>query len=142
MFLPARYFLFLGIVLLASLAAAQDQAAVLTKPQEALVRQAVWGEMAERTSALEALRKLPSTKERVRRVEEIIRAGRTYPAIQEAKQTFTVPIDGDRKLTVHVQLPKDYDPAKRYPLMAAMGGGPTPDEKRAKAQGAMMYAVW
>ncbi|MBL8796171.1 MAG: hypothetical protein JNM56_19880 [Planctomycetia bacterium] len=140
--LPARFPAVLAIILLAGLAAAQEPSVVLTKPQEALIRQAVWGEMAERTAALEALRKLPSTKERVRRVEEIIRAGRTYPAIQEAKQTFTVPIDGDRKLTVHVQLPKDYDPAQRYPLMAAMGGGPTPDEKRAKAQGAMMYAVW
>jgi poly(3-hydroxybutyrate) depolymerase len=141
MILPtARMPLFLSILLLIGTATAQEKA--LTGPQEDLVRVAVWGEPAARMAALEELRKLPATKERVRRVEEIIRAGRTYPAIQEAKQSFEVAIDGGRKLTVHVQLPKGYDPAKRYPLMAAMGGGPTPDDKRAKAQGAMMYNVW
>jgi pimeloyl-ACP methyl ester carboxylesterase len=122
--------------------AAADKDDTLTKEQAALVRQAVWGQPAVRQKALDELAKLPATPARLRKIEEVIRAGRPYEAIKESKQIVSVPIDGDRQLQVQVQLPPGYDPAKRYPLMVAMGGGPVPNEKAAKSQANVMLGVW
>lgn len=129
-------------LMLCHLASAADEAAPLTPAQEALVRVAVWGTPAERAKALTALDKLPATTAQVRRVEAVIRAGRNYEAIKDKRLTVTAAIDNDRKLTVQILLPADYDPAKRYPLMIAMGGGPTANEKQARAQAAMMMGGW
>lgn len=135
-----------GIVLLAILTGhslcTADDAAPLTPAQEALVRQAVWGTAGQRDPALAELLKLPGTAAQVRRVEALIREGRTYEAISDRRLTLTAPVGGDRQLTVHVLLPADYTPAKRYPLMIAIGGGPTASEKQAKAQALMMLGGW
>src|SRR5262245_18162216 len=93
-----------------------------TKEQDTLVRQAVWGEPAERKKAISELAKLPGNAAQVRRAAEIIRAGRTYEP-KEAKTKLTVNVGDDKQLTVQVLVPPGYDPARRYPLMFAMGGG-------------------
>src|SRR5579871_2452107 len=128
------------LVVLAGGAAAED--APLTKEQEALVRQAVWGDSAERAKATAELAKLPGTAAQVRRAAEIIRAGRTYEPVPQAKTTLNVNIGDDRPLAVHVLIPPGYDPARRYPLMIAMGGGPTLNDKMAKSQALMMLGGW
>jgi pimeloyl-ACP methyl ester carboxylesterase len=131
-----------GLAIYLSWATAADSDAALTKEQETLVRHAVWGLPPVRKQALDELAKLPITPERVRQVEALIRAGRPYEAIKEAKQSISVAIDGDRQLQVNVLLPPGYDPAKRYPLMVAMGGGPIANEKQAKGQANGMLNVW
>jgi hypothetical protein len=121
-------------------AAAEDTP--LSKEQEALVRRTVWGQPTERQQAIAELSRLPGTAAQVRRAVEIIRAGRAYQPIKEAKTSLTVNIGVDKQLTVNVLVPPGYDPAKHYPLMLAMGGGPTANDKQAKAQAAMMLGVW
>src|SRR5262249_36387531 len=95
-----------------------------------------------REKARDELLKLSTTPERIRKIEEFIRSGRTYEAIKENRQTLTVAIGGDKQLTIQVQLPPNYDPAKRYPVMVAMGGGPIATEKIAKTQASTMLKVW
>jgi predicted esterase len=129
-------------VLLGSLPSLAEDVAPLTPAQEALVRQAAWGGAGERDQALAELAKLPGTPAQVRRVEAILRGGRTYEAIKDKRLTLTASIGADRQLNVQVLLPADYDPVKRYPLMVAIGGGPTANEKQAKSQAVMMLGGW
>jgi poly(3-hydroxybutyrate) depolymerase len=131
-------------VLLAGLAlvpaALAEQPGPLTADQQELVRQAVWGTGDVRAKALAQLRSLDSTPERVRQVEQIIRA-RSYVPIQDRSQTVSVTVDG-RKIDVLVQLPANYDPSRRYPVMIAIGGGPPPNEEAARARGKYMLKAW
>lgn len=124
------------------LLAADERSGAITPQEQELVRQAVWGEPEARTKALGALREWPVTLERVRQVEEIIRAGRKYGAITENRQTVVVPIDDKRKVNVLVHLPPGYDRTRRYPLMVAIGGGPPPNEQGATARAKIMQSVW
>src|SRR5262245_14871172 len=133
---PAFLTLCLGLVV------ADEKPAALTPAERELVRQAVWGSPEARTKALEELRQWPVTAERVRQVEDIIRAGRTYIPVAENRQTLAVAIDEKRKVNVLVQLPPGYDPARRYPLMFAIGGGPPPNEQGAASRARTMQALW
>src|ERR1041384_5215864 len=63
--------------------------------------------------------------------EEILRRGKTeYPAVVAqadgtfALQEFTVPVPSGPAIPVLVQLPPGYTPAKAWPLIWAMHGGP------------------
>ncbi|OAI55195.1 hypothetical protein AYO44_00340 [Planctomycetaceae bacterium SCGC AG-212-F19] len=129
-------------LLLCHLPGTADDAPPLTSAQEALVRQALCGATGERGTALAELAKLSGSPAQIRRVEAIIRGGRTFEAIKDKRFTVTVALGDDRQLGVQLLLPADYDPAKRYPLMIAMGGGPTANEKQAKAQALMMVGGW
>jgi pimeloyl-ACP methyl ester carboxylesterase len=135
-------FLLSGLVFCAGQLAADENPGALSPREEELVRRAVWGTVEARTKALDELRQWPVTPERVRQVEEVIRAGRTYGPITDNRQTVTVAIDDKRKVSVLVQLPPGYDPARRYPLLFAIGGGPPPDEKGATARAKSMQALW
>jgi poly(3-hydroxybutyrate) depolymerase len=121
-------------------AALAEQPGPLTADQEELVRQAVWGTGDARAKALSQIRSLDSTSERVRQVEQIIRA-RRYGPIQEHAQTVSVTVGG-RKIDVLVQLPADYDPSRRHPVMIAIGGGPPPNEEAARVRGKYMQKAW
>src|SRR5215468_4632694 len=94
------FFLFAPIGL-----AADEKPAALTAAEQEVVRQAVWGTPEARAKALAELRRWPETSERVRQIEDLIRAGRIYAPIADRKQTLVVPIGGERKLNVFVQLP-------------------------------------
>jgi poly(3-hydroxybutyrate) depolymerase len=119
-----------------------EQPGRLTPVEQELVRQALWGPADARAKALAQVRSLISTPERVRQVEQIIRAGRSYGPIKESAQTVTVTLDDQRKIDVLVQLPARYDPARRYPLMIAIGGGPPPNDEAARARGKAMLKFW
>lgn len=121
---------------------AEEKAAPLTQEEQEVVRQAVWGASEARTKALAQVRSLASTPDRVRQIEQIIRAGRSHPPIKESAQTVAVTLDDRRELTVLVQLPPAYESSRRYPLMIAIGGGPPPNEEAAKARGKYMLKVW
>jgi poly(3-hydroxybutyrate) depolymerase len=143
--MPARIIVRLIPWIIAVLAVpllADDKPAPLTKDEQELVRQALWGTGEARAKALEQVRSLASTSERVRQVEEVIRAGRSYAAMAESRQTVTVAIDGQSKVNVLVQLPPGYDPARRYPLMIAIGGGPPASEQGARSSGKYMLGAW
>jgi pimeloyl-ACP methyl ester carboxylesterase len=119
-----------------------EQPGLLTQDEQALVRQAVWGAADARSKPLAQVSALVSTPERVRQVEEIIRAGRSYGPVKGSAHTVAVKLDGERKLDVLVQLPASYDPARRYPVMIAIGGGPPPNEDAARARGKFMLKAW
>jgi poly(3-hydroxybutyrate) depolymerase len=142
--MPTRYAfcLFFFLIFCAGQAAADEKPHALSPQEQPLVRQAVWGTAEARSKALDELRRWPVTPERVRQVEEVIRAGRTYGPITESRQTVTVTFDNERKVFVLVQLPPGYDPARRYPLLFAIGGGPPPNEKGATARAKTMQALW
>lgn len=142
--MPARFVLWLlcFLILVPGQIAAEDKPLPLTPQEQELVRQAVWGAPEAKTKALDELRRWPVTTERIRQVEDIIRAGRTYAPVAENRQTLGVAIDEKRKVNVLVQLPPSYDPTRRYPLMVAIGGGPPPDEKGATARAKFMQSLW
>lgn len=144
MAMPSRFRLSLLCLLILSLGriAAEEKPSVLTPREKELVRQAVWDKPEARKRALDELRRWPVTPQRVRQVEDIIRAGRKYDAVDEKRQTVVVSIDDKRKVNVLVQLPSGYEPTRRYPLMIAIGGGPPPDEKGATARAKSMQALW
>jgi poly(3-hydroxybutyrate) depolymerase len=139
---PRGLLLCLVISLSSASGALGDQPGLLSPDEQELVRQALWGAPAARTKALARVRSLASTAERVRQVEQIIRAGRSYGPVKESAQTVAVTLDGQRKIDVLVQLPSSYDPARRYPLLLAIGGGPPPNEEAAKARGRFMLKAW
>lgn len=142
--MPSRFPLSLlcFLILFLGQIAAEEKPGVLTPQEQELIRQAVWGTPEARTKALGELRRWEVTPERVRQVEEVIRGGRKYDPVNEKRQTVAVAIDDKRKVNVLVQLPPEYDPTRRYPLMVAIGGGPPPDEKGATARAKSMQALW
>ena len=106
------------------------------------VRRALWGTPSERLAARKALFQRRLTDKQVREVERVIRAGRSHPKPAELKSVLSVEIGDGRTLKVHIVLPVKYDPAKTYPLMVAMGGGPLPNERLANRQARAMLRVW
>lgn len=113
---------------------------------ESLVRRAVWSpdeKVAAR--ALARLRAEPdmtaATRMRFEDVEEILRRGGPIPAAAPpAELQVTLP-DG-RAIPVLVEAPPDYDPARRWPLMLAMHGGPPGSVEGAYRGARQMLEVW
>jgi len=134
----------MGLVIGLSLAprAQAEQPGALSTDEQETVRQALWGNPDARATALARVRSFPSTPDRVRQVEQLIRAGRPYGPVKESAQTVAVAVDGQRKVDVLVQLPASYNPARRYPLLIAIGGGPPPNDEAARARGKFMLKVW
>lgn len=122
--------------------AAGEKPAELAPPEQELIREALWGSPERRTQVLDQLRSWPRTPERLQQVEAIIRAGRVYGTMVERQQTVPVSIEAQRKLNVFVQLPPSYDPARRYPLLIAISGGPPPTEQGATGRAKAMLALW
>ncbi|MFQ5704486.1 MAG: hypothetical protein ACE5HT_10750 [Gemmatimonadales bacterium] len=57
-------------------------------------------------------------------------------------EQITVDAPGGRKIPVYVQLPSSYSPAREWPLMFAMHGGPTGNEMQALQGAQRMLSVW
>lgn len=57
-------------------------------------------------------------------------------------QTLAVRAPTGVTIPVQVRLPRDYDPARQWPLMLAMHGGPTATAAQARSGAGRMLAVW
>jgi len=110
--------------------------------QEELVRRALWGPPSERQAALAELLKLENTRERIRTIEGVIRAGRAYQPISAERDDLRVTLEPGHTTTLYVQLPPDYDPHKTYPFMLAIGGGPTGSKAQADQGARLMLSLW
>jgi pimeloyl-ACP methyl ester carboxylesterase len=135
------------LVLLGLLAILSSRPSIAAEPglaaeEQELVRQALWGPTETRHKALTKIRSWTQTPERLRDVEKIIRAGRAYGVVKENAPVVPVTLDATRKTNVLVQLPPNYDPSRRYPLMIAIGGGPSPNEEGARDRGKTMLRLW
>ena len=120
---------------------------------ERLVRGYLWpqsgDEFRQASSQLKDAAFAGVSRRRFMDFEEILRSGKPgYPDIASnsdgtfALQEFTVPVPNGPAVPVLVQLPPGYSPAKAWPLVWAMHGGPPsrPEQIRSSAEG--MIRVW
>lgn len=119
---------------------------------EAVVRGYLWpASEAERAQA-EAALKEPAyanvSRKRFLDLEEILRRGRTdYPAMTVDTgpiplQELSLPVPSGPVVPVLVQLPPGYTPAKSWPLIWAMHGGPPSNPGQVRGSAERMIRVW
>ncbi len=143
----------------ASPLAAPEQESGLSAKQVELVKTILWGSDDQSSRAAAALRaargaESPSSRAEFLHLEEILREGRPpapqdEPVVEQAGPTpqvhvatFSVELPDGRNIPVFTALPPGYDPARPWPVIFAMHGGPPGSEEGAVRSAGRMIDVW
>jgi dienelactone hydrolase len=119
---------------------------------EMIVRGCLWpaseAELEQAETALKDPVFASVSRKRFLDLEEILRRGRTdYPAFTATGgaiplQEISLPVPGGHTVPVLVQLPPAYTPAREWPLIWAMHGGPPSNPGQVRSSAERMIRVW
>ena len=139
--------------------AAPAQESGLSAEQVELVKTILWGSDDQSSRAAAALRAVrgaeePSSRAEFLHLEEILREGRppvpqdepmvtpAGPTPEVHVATFLVELPDGRDIPVFAALPPGYDPARPWPVIFAMHGGPPGSAEGAIRSAGRMIDVW